>query len=145
MDCSMKNKNIDFLELIIIRLKNDERRQEFKRKLAERNEKERKRKEKDEENRLLFSIYEEPEDDDPIPEVFVNTLSIVQFYVPRKRHMENTQYYRDWDCFHRGKASRSKKKSNRSRSSFPRPDVHDFDEDSYGYCEAGWGFRYFWD
>lgn len=145
MECSMKNKNIDFLDLILIRLENEERRQKFKHKLAEREEKERIRKEKEEENRLLFSIYEEPEDDDSIPEVFVNTLNIVQFYVPRKRHMENTQYYRDWDCFHRGKASRSKKKSNRARSSFPRPDVHDFDEDSYGCWEAGWVFRYFRD
>ena len=67
MALSAQKKNI--LDLILIRLENEERIA----KRLEKKRKEKKRKEKYEENELWFSIYEEPEDynDDTIPEQFL--------------------------------------------------------------------------
>ena len=121
MESSTQQKNIlNFLDLILIRLENAER-------IAKRKEKERLEKEKYEENKLWFSIYEEPKDhnDDPIPEQFYDTVTLIQFYTPKQRHRDVEKKYKDIDCFHRGKESRAKKKSARARSSVPRPDAHD--------------------
>ena len=134
-----QKKNI--IDLILIRLENEER-------IVKRKEKERlakERKEKYEENELWFSIYEESEDynDDTIPEQFYDIVTLIQLYTPKQRHRDVEKKYKDIDCFHRGKESRAKKKSDRERSSMPRPDAHDFYEEMYGYWEFSWG-KYEW-